>query len=142
MSAIAKDTISALVPALRYRDADKALRFLTGVFGFEEHLVYRDDAGKVMHAELTFGSGKIMISPVADTPFGKFMRQPDEGGGVTTSIYAIVNDADSHHAASKEAGFEILMELRDESYGSREYSVRDPEGHVWTFGTYDPSTAK
>ena len=138
MNDIAKATRSTIVPALRYRDADRALEFLTTVFGFTAGQVFRDDAGKVQHAELSFGNGMIMIGPDADTPFGKFMRMPGDAGGVTTSLYAIVADPDAHHARVTAAGFEIVMPLRNESYGGREYSVRDPEGHVWTFGTYDP----
>ncbi len=138
MPSPAKDTRAALIAALRYSDADAALKMLTGVFGFEEHNVFRDEAGKVAHAELTFGNGMVMIGPDAETPFGKFMARPKEAGGVTMTLYAIVTDPDALHAKSKAAGLEIVMPLRDESYGGREFSVRDPEGHIWTFGTYDP----
>ncbi|HQZ12782.1 MAG TPA: VOC family protein [Devosia sp.] len=138
MATVAKNTTAPLMPTMRYRDCNKALDFLTKVFGFTEGNAYRDDKGNVMHAELWFGNGGIMIGPVADTPFGKVMRQPDEAGGVTASYYCVVDDPDAHHARSQAAGFDIFMPLRDESYGSREYSVRDPEGFVWTFGTYDP----
>jgi uncharacterized glyoxalase superfamily protein PhnB len=31
-----------------------------------------------------------------------------------------------------------VRELEDMDYGSREYSARDPEGNLWSFGTYDP----
>lgn len=134
----AKTTTAPLMPVMRYRDCNKAVDFLTRVFGFAEGNAYRDEKGNVMHAELWFGNGGIMIGPVADTPFGKVMRQPDQAGGVTASFFCVVNDPDAHHARTQQAGFEIFMPLRDESYGSREYSVKDPEGHVWTFGTYEP----
>lgn len=134
----AKNTSTPLMPVMRYRDCNKAVDFLTKVFGFSEGNAFRDDKGNVMHAELWFGNGGIMIGPVADTPFGKVMRQPDQAGGVTASFFCVVNDPDAHYARSQAAGFEMILPLRDESYGSREYSVRDPEGHVWTFGTYDP----
>jgi len=136
---VPKATTAPLIPTMRYADADRALDFLVGVFGFAEHAVFRDDAGRVMHAELTFGNGTIMIGPVADTPFSRFMRQPGAAGGVTTSLYAIVTDPDAHCARAEAAGFEILLPLTDHDYGGRDYTVRDPEGHVWTFGTYDPA---
>lgn len=138
MSSDAKDTRAPLMPAIRYRDCNKAMEFLTQVFGFTEGNAFRDDKGNVMHAELWFGNGGIMIGPVADTAFSKVMKQPDEIGGVTASFFCAVEDPDAHHARAQAAGFEIILPLRDESYGSREYSVRDPEGHVWTFGTYAP----
>ncbi len=142
MSDDATNTRVSLVPVLRYADCNAALEFLTRTFGFTEGNVFRDEAGKVMHAELWFGNGGVMISPVMDTPFGKFMRQPREAGGVTASFFIVVNDPDAHHQRAVDAGFEILLPRRDESYGSREYSVRDPEGHIWTFGTYDAAASR
>jgi uncharacterized glyoxalase superfamily protein PhnB len=134
----AKNTRAPLMPVLRYRDCNKAVDFLTKVFGFTEGAAFRDDQGNVQHAELWFGNGGIMIGPVADTPFGKVMRQPDQAGGVTASFFCVVNDPDAHFARTEAAGYEIILPLRDEPYGSREYSVKDPEGHAWTFGTYEP----
>jgi len=51
-----------------------------------------------------------------------------------------VADVDAHYARAKAAGAEIVMELEDTDYGSRGYSVRDLEGHLWSFGTYHPGT--
>jgi uncharacterized glyoxalase superfamily protein PhnB len=38
----------------------------------------------------------------------------------------------------RDAFADIVMPLREVAEGGRNYSVRDPEGHVWSFGTYDP----
>jgi uncharacterized glyoxalase superfamily protein PhnB len=62
----------------------------------------------------------------------------DVDGKTTGGIYAIVEDPDAHHVRAKAAGAEILRELTDQDYGSRDYSARDPEGHLWSFGTYRP----
>ncbi|MDB5507521.1 MAG: glyoxalase family protein [Devosia sp.] len=134
---VAKPSRATLIPVLRYRDADAALKFLTEIFGFEVGTMFRDEAGVIVHCELKFGNGAVMMSQVADTPFGKLMRQPGEAGGVTMALFAVVSDPDAHYAKSVAAGFEIILPLRDEDYGSCEYSVRDPEGQIWTFGTYD-----
>lgn len=139
MSADTSRSGAPVIPVLRYRDADAAAKFLDEIFGFAPRSLYRDEAGRIVHGELHFGASTVMIGPVSDTPFGRLMRQPADAGGVTTTIYVVVDDPDAHHRRSVEAGFEIVMPLRDESYGGREYSVRDPEGHVWTFGTYDPA---
>lgn len=130
MANAAKHTTAPLMPALRYRDCNKAVDFLTRVFGFDEGAAFRDDKGNVQHAELWFGNGGIMIGPITETPFSKVMRQPGDVGGVTASFFCVVDDPDAHFARSQAAGFEIILPLRDETYGSREYSVRDPEGHV------------
>jgi uncharacterized glyoxalase superfamily protein PhnB len=49
-----------------------------------------------------------------------------------------VDDADAHYARAAAAGAEIVLDIVDEDYGGRGYSCRDPEGHLWNFGTYDP----
>jgi uncharacterized glyoxalase superfamily protein PhnB len=120
--------ISPIIPVLRYRDANAAIDFLKAAFGFEEHAVYRDDDGEVMHAELRYGDGMIMLGQAEEG------REP--GGG---PIYVIVDDVDAHVETAKAAGAEISRELAEMDYGSREYGAQDPEGNAWSFGTYRPS---
>jgi uncharacterized glyoxalase superfamily protein PhnB len=54
------------------------------------------------------------------------------------SLYLVVPDPDAHHDRAKAAGAQIVRELADQDYGSREYRARDPEGNLWSFGTYQP----
>ena len=71
--------------------------------------------------------------------FDNLQKPPSAlGGAVSQSPYIIVDDADRHYARAVEAGAEIVIEIKDEDYGGRGYSCRDPEGHVWNFGSYDP----
>lgn len=135
----ARSTRATVIPAMRYRDPAAAVDWLCKAFGFEKHLVVPDGNGSVIHAQLTFGNGMIMLGPVHDTEFGRLMKQPDEiGGAETQTAYLIVEDIDAHYAGAQAAGAEIVRELRTEDYGGRGYSCRDPEGHIWSFGTYDP----
>lgn len=128
-----------LIPTLRYRDGNAAIAFLKEAFGFAEHAIYRDDKGGLVHGELSLGNGMIMIGEVKETEFGKHMIQPDEvGGKVTTAIYVLVPDVDAHFARAKAAGARILRAPVDQDYGGRDYACADPEGHVWSFGNYDP----
>ncbi len=139
MNTPAKNTTSTLITALRYRDASAAIEWLCDAFGFEKQLVVPDDNGAIAHAQLTFGNGMIMVSSVQDTEFAKHMKQPDEvNGAETQSIYIIVNDADQIYERAKAEGAEIIIDIKDEDYGGRSFSCRDPEGHIWTLGTYDP----
>jgi uncharacterized glyoxalase superfamily protein PhnB len=67
------------------------------------------------------------------------MRQPDEVGGVETQAPClIVSDCDAVYATAKAAGAAIVMEIADMDYGGRAFSCRDPEGHLWNVGSYDP----
>ena len=53
-------------------------------------------------------------------------------------LYVVVEDPDAHHERAVAAGAQIVRAMRDEEYGSRGYTARDPEGNVWSFGTYRP----
>jgi len=139
MSLYSKNTTSNLIPCLRYRDVPAALEWLCRVFDFEQRRVVEDPQVGIIHAELGFGSGMLMLGPVTDSLYGRQVRQPDEVGGVSTqSIYIIVNSADALYTKAKAAGAKIVIELKDEDYGGRGFTCRDIEGHLWSFGTYDP----
>ena len=130
---------ASVVPTVRYRDVRAAIEWLCHAFGFEEHRVVRDTNGSVLYAQLTFGNGMVMVAPIQETAFGKLMVQPDEIGGVETQIcYLHVEDADAHRARAAAAGAEIVLDIKTEISTGRGYSFRDPEGHIWNFGTYDP----
>jgi uncharacterized glyoxalase superfamily protein PhnB len=125
-----------IFPALRYRDANAAIEWLKSTFGFEEKLVYRGEDGTVNHAELALGKGVVMLGgPRPDGWLGG--RTPDARTS-TISLYVVVPDPDAHCERARAAGAEIVRDLTDEDYGSREYSARDLEGNLWSFGTYDP----
>jgi uncharacterized glyoxalase superfamily protein PhnB len=129
----------SIVPALRYRDAPAAIAFLCCAFGFERKLVVPGDGGTIAHAQLTLGNGMIMLASVRDDAFGRLIKLPAEiGGAETQCAYVIVPDIDRHYAAAKAAGAEIVFDIADQDYGGRLYTCRDPEGHLWNFGSYDP----
>jgi uncharacterized glyoxalase superfamily protein PhnB len=130
---------STIMPALRYRDARAAIDWLCRVFGFARHAVYEGPNGTIAHAELALGGGMIMLSSTKDDEYGRNFKSPGELGGVETrSAYIVVADADAVHARAQAAGATIVRPLQDMDYGSREFTVRDPEGHSWSVGTYDP----
>ena len=139
MTSIPQQTLCTVVPCLRYRDAPAAIRWLCDTFGFTPQLVVPNDDATIAHAQLTFGNGMIMLSSVFNTEFGRLMKQPAEVGQfVTQSTYLVVNDADHVYGRVLEAGAEVLLEIKDEDYGGRGFTCRDPEGHIWSIGTYDP----
>jgi uncharacterized glyoxalase superfamily protein PhnB len=130
---------ACIIPTLRYRDAAEAIQWLCDAFGFERHLVVPGDGDTIVHAQLTYRGGMIMLGAARDDDFDKLQKTPVDVGGVSTqSPYIIVPDADAHYARAKKAGATIVYEIQDEDYGGRGYSCRDPEGHLWNFGTYDP----
>jgi uncharacterized glyoxalase superfamily protein PhnB len=131
---------SSVIPTLRYHDGHRAIEFLCKAFGFEAAAVYEGPDNTVAHAQLVLGGGMIMLgSGQHGGEYGNWVQPPAQPGVVLTSgVYVIVDDCDAHYARAKAAGAQILMEPRDEDYGGRHYACRDPEGYVWSFGTYDP----
>jgi len=134
---------SLIIPGLRYRNAPAAIEWLCKAFAFEKHLVIPGPDNTIAHAQLTFGHSMIMLgSGQAHDPdndvYSRSMKYPDEAGGSTQSSYVIVADADAHYARAKAAGAVIILENKDQDYGGRGYTCRDFEGHVWSFGTYNP----
>ena len=128
-----------VVPVIRYRDLPAAITWLCAAFGFEKHRITTDNSGKVMFAQLTFGQAMIMLGPVRESAFDKLLKQPDEIGGAETQVcYFFVTDAHAHCARAKAAGAEVVFDIAHQANGGRSYSCRDPEGHLWNFGTYDP----
>ena len=132
-------TRATIIPAMRYHDAGAAIEWLCRAFGFEKHLVVPDGNGGIAHAELTFGNGMIMLGSARNDEFGKLIKPPRDLGGIgSQSPYIIVADADAHYRRAVAAGAQIVMDIKDQDYGGRGYTCRDPEGHVWNFGTFDP----
>ena len=132
-------TGTRLIPALRYRKLDRAIEWLCTAFGFEKRDVVAAADGSILYAYLTLGGAMVLVRSVGESALDRLMMQPDEiGGAETQSCYLVVDDADQHCARAKAAGADILLDVDDDDHGGRGYSCRDLEGHVWSFGTYDP----
>ena len=132
-------TGSTIVPSHRYRNAPAAIEWLCKVFGFERQAVYEGENGSIAHAQLTLGSGMIMLGSGKDDDYSRGFKSPQELGGIETrSVYIVVPDADAAYVRAVEAGAAVVRPLQDTDYGSREFTVKDPEGHSWSAGTYDP----
>lgn len=129
-----------IISTLRYRDARRAIAWLCDALGFEVHALFAD-GDDVHHAQLVFGPAKgdmIMVSSARDDDFGRLSAPPEPGAKVHASAYLVVPDADAHHDRAVAHGAEIVLPLFDADYGGRGYSCRDPEGYLWSVGTYDP----
>ena len=130
---------SSVIPGHRYRNAPAAMDWLEKVFGFQRKAVYEGENGAILHAELTLGNGMVMLGSGKDDASRSSFKPPDELGGVETrALYIVVPDADAAHARAVAAGANVTTPLHDTPYGSRDFAVKDPEGHSWNVGTYDP----
>lgn len=128
-----------ILPATRYQDCDAALVFLRDVLGLTEHAVFRDDMGAIVHAQMGAGTGMMMFGPRQGGAFDRFIVDPAETGGrETTTIYVVVDDITARYRQVTAAGVRPLIDLEAQAHGGQSFTVADPEGHIWTFGDYDP----
>lgn len=132
-STMTKNT-ATVWPILSYRDARAALAFLADAFGFEQRCAYArdDDPSTIEHAEMRWPlGGGIMFGTAGkdDSPFGRRIPGND-------SVYVVCVEPDTLFERAVSAGAKVLRGLADEDYGSRGFTVRDPEGNLWSFGTY------
>ncbi|WP_205303304.1 VOC family protein [Nonomuraea montanisoli] len=119
-------------PTLRARDARALIAFLVEAFGFEETAVY-GEGERVDHAQLCWPpGGGIMLG----SDRGREEENPWWLPPGTFGAYAVTDDPDALFERATKAGAEVLYGPRDTDYGSREFAVRDPEGNLWSFGSY------
>ena len=129
---------SVLIPSLRYKDAPAAIAWLEQTFGFERHAVYDGPDGTVAHAELRFGNGLVMLGSASnESPLRHLYVTPAEiDGRVTSPLYLIVKDCEQAYTRALAAKAEVMMEIKTMEYGGKAFTVRDPEGYLWSVGAY------
>ena len=97
--------------------------FLVNALGFEKQAVYEGPDGLVMHAQLTFGGGMLMLGSA------------DNGGEASKHM---VLPSEIVYEQAKAAGAVIVQELVEMEYGGKAFACVDPEGYRWSVGEYDP----
>ncbi len=117
-------------PTFTYTDARASITFLVEAFGFEESAVY-GDGDTVHHAELRWpAGGGIMLG--SHRPDSVLAGMPPDTG----AAYLVTDQPDALFERATAAGATVVRGLTDEDYGSRGFTVRDPAGVYWSFGTY------
>jgi uncharacterized glyoxalase superfamily protein PhnB len=123
--------INELFPYLHVRNAAAAIDFYTKAFGAKERFRLTEPGGRIGHAELEFGSVVLMLSD----EYPEFdIAGPQARGGTTVTIHLHVDNADEMIRRAAELGAQIEREPKDEFYGERSGSLRDPFGHRWNIG--------
>jgi uncharacterized glyoxalase superfamily protein PhnB len=116
--------------------------WLQRAFGFTQQAVYLSGDTTVAHAQLTLNGGMIMLGSVDnDSPIAPFMAQPSETANRSTqSAYLVVEDCAAVYASAQASGADIVLALETKDYGGQGFTCRDPEGHLWSIGSYNPWT--
>ena len=124
---------AAAYPQILYSDCDAGIEWLVDVLGFTAGEVHRDGDGMVAHAELHLGGATVMLATagVGREPFSSLPPG-------TSLVYLATDEIDGLYDHCQATGADIALELTDTDYGSRDFTVRDSEGNLWAFGTYQP----
>ena len=125
--------MQTIFPILRYNDARHAIRWLCHSFGFVEVFTVPEVGDVVRHARLKLGKNQIMIGTVRSDDG---LASPEALGTATQGLYVYVGDVEAHFDRTRTSGAAIISPPKDTNFGTREYYVRDLEGHVWVFGNY------
>ena len=115
------------------RGAADAIAFYVKAFDATE--TFRMDApnGKVGHAELRISGGSFFL---ADEFAEMGCLSPQEIGGSPVSLMFYCEDVDKLFAQAIAAGAEELRAVKDQFYGDRSGTLKDPFGHTWTIATH------
>jgi uncharacterized glyoxalase superfamily protein PhnB len=123
-----------------YQDPAGAIDWLCDAFGFELRLKVEGDGGEIVHSEITYGEGLVMVGGSGGKEdWQAVMKSPkDLGGANTQSLCLFVDDVDAHCAHARQRGARVVREPSTSDYGDdywtdRSYGALDPEGHLWWF---------
>ena len=124
--------------SLYYEDPRAAIDFLCRAFGFEVQELVPSEDGSVLHSELRFGEGLVMVSAVKPEKFPLHRAPTMIGGANTQNMMVYIDDVEAHFAQAKAAGAVIVKEPTTTDHGpeywsERGYECRDPGGHGWWF---------
>ncbi len=126
------------IPDLVYHDADEVIIWLDCAFGFTVLLRVEGEGGRIDPAQLVGDEMMLMLSSTRDDDYGKNFDTPQVTGTSTQGAYIIVEDVAAAYERALAAGAQAIMPLRMQDYGGEGFTVSDPEGHIWSFGDYDP----
>jgi len=121
-------------PTFVYTDARAAIDFLERAFGFTCTLVVpnENDESVIEHCQMSGPEGGGIMLGTANRPGNKFSQRPTGA----SSTYVVTSEPDALFDRAVAAGGAVFHQLEDQDYGSRDFSIKDPEGNIWSFGTY------
>lgn len=127
--------MQTIFPIIRYRNARESLNWLCQAFGFVLIFSEPPEGEVIRHARLALGANLVMLGSVR---LDEGMDTPVALGKSTQALYVHVPDVDAHYQQALASGAEIVAIPEDTFFGSRDYTAKDPEGHLWIFGSQLP----
>jgi len=123
-------TFTSVTPNLIVQDIDRATKFYRDVLGFSIKTTVPDTAPFVFVWLERDGVPVFLNERAAvekDLP-GSGTRTP----GGTATLFFVLSDVDDYHASVSPRA-KVIMPLKTQFYGMREFAIEDPDGHILTF---------
>jgi PhnB protein len=130
--------IHEVYPYLRVHSAAEAIEFYARAFGAAEIFRLTEPSGRIGHAEIKIGPATLMLS---DEYPENGIQGPRTLGGTSFSIHLHVADVDEAFERAVRAGASVVRPLKDQFYGERSGTLRDPFGHEWLLGQHIESVS-
>ncbi|MBA6045591.1 VOC family protein [Pseudomonas lactis] len=125
------DGYHSLTPYMGIDKAGEAIEFYKKALGATQVMRLDMPDGRVGHAELRIGDSSLMLG----TPCAQMaLRNPDEHTSIGLHLY--VEDVDAQFQRAVDGGATVVSEPKDQFYGDRSASVKDPFGHLWFLATH------
>jgi PhnB protein len=117
-----------VTPYMIAEDGPALLEFAKQAFGADEMFRAVGTAGG-LHAEVRIGDSMLMMG--GGLPGREFRSTAN-----THAIHLYVADCDAVYKRALEAGATSIDEPKDQEYGERSASVKDPAGNFWYIATH------
>ncbi len=127
------DGYGGAIPDLAVRGAARAIEFYKQAFDAEERYRFAAPDGTVLHADLLVGGRHVML---ADEMPQMGSRGPEALGGTPVQLMLYVEDVDAVFERALAAGADEVRAVRDEFWGDRAGTLKDPFGHLWMVATH------
>lgn len=115
-------------PRLVVRDAAAAIKFIQDALGGKLIEHYAEPDGRVVHSKLSLGN--LSVSLVEEVPDWGW-HSPASLGGSPVLIQLEFKDCDAVGERMVKHGAEVVIPIKDRTYGKREGRFCDPFGHLW-----------
>jgi PhnB protein len=123
----------SVTPYMSFRDAKSAIDFSKRAFGAEQLYQLDMPDGKIAHAEIKIGDSILMLSE-ENPEWGN--KSPQSLGGSPIFMMIYVADVDAAFAKALAAGCTQVHPIKDQFYGDRSGTLKDPYGYQWTLATH------
>jgi len=115
-------------PMLAVRNMKQTIQFYRDSLGFKIGMTF-PDSNNPEYADLSRDGMVLMFIPAENIGIGR-----EEKLGVGVNMYMQIDgDIDKYYNELKDKGVKIVVDIKDEPYGIRDFTVEDIDGYKLTF---------